>query len=62
MVWVCHLVVNEGKCQWNNKEVDLNILNELRSMKVEKYMLYKVKHDLLNRKDMESVHLQRTID
>ena len=31
-------------------------------MKVEKYMLYKVRHDLLNRKDMESVHLQRTID
>ena len=31
-------------------------------MKVEKYTLYKVRHDLLNRKDTESIHLQRTID
>ena len=41
---------------------DLNILNESRSIKVEKYMLYKEKRDLLYRKDTESVHLQRTID
>ena len=38
---------------------DLNILNESRSIKVEKYMLYKKKHDLLQRKDTESVHLQQ---
>ena len=37
-------------------------MNESRSIKVEKYMLYKEKHDLLYRKDTESVHLQRTID
>ena len=39
-----------------------SILNESRSIKVEKYMLYKEKHDLLYRKDTESVHLQRTIN
>ena len=41
---------------------DLNILNESRSIKVEKYMLYKEKHDLLYRKDTKSVYLQGTID
>ena len=31
-------------------------------MKVEKYRRNKVRHDLLNRKNTEFVHLQRTID
>ena len=31
-------------------------------MKVEKYMLQKDKHDMLNRKETESVHIQRAID
>ena len=31
-------------------------------MKVEKYTLFKVRHDLLNIKDTKSIHLQGTID
>ena len=45
-----------------NKVADLKVLSESKSIKVEKYMLYKEKRDLLYRKDTESVHLQRTID
>ena len=30
--------------------------------KVEKYTLFKVRHDLVNIKDTKSIHLQRTID
>ena len=41
---------------------DLNISIELRSMKVEKYKLYIVRNDLLNKKDTEFGHLQRTLD
>ena len=45
--------VNETT-QWRilTSKVNQDVLSELGSMKVEKYMLYKVKHDLLNRKDI----------
>ena len=39
----------------NNKAAGLNILTELKLMKVEKYMLYELWNDLLNRKDTKSV-------
>ena len=44
------------KMLMKQQTVGLNVLSELRSMKVKRYMLYKGRHDLLNRKDAESVY------